>query len=104
MRGRRVFSTPSGRIAHEARDGCALIGAVERAGIVAEAIAREMVLGTPHSQFPETGAPSAPADGHEYADFTDLDDRFFASREDLAALRVAYIRRHSDQFTRALPG
>ena len=96
----QFFFNSSGAIAYEARDGCWLIGARQHAQIVIDAIELEQAAGTPGSFFPDSATYQVSYDdNYAYADYHTLDDRFYASAEDLSRLRIRYIREHPDQFT-----
>jgi hypothetical protein len=92
----QFFSNSSGRLAYQALAGLRLIGADEHARILEKAVALEKERGTPYSRFPDTGAPEEVDEDHDYADYAELDDQFFATGQDLSQLRIGFIRAHPE--------
>ena len=95
----QFFFNSTGVLAYEAVTGFRLIGATEIILVVEEVIALEKEKGTPCSFFPDSGAPPCEYDGpYDFADYQELDDRFFTCSDNLSNQRIRYIRAHPWEF------
>jgi hypothetical protein len=95
----QFFFNSSAEFTYEARDGFWLIGARQTAQVVVDAIALEMEKGTPYSRFPDSFTYHQDlGERYDYADYTDLEDHFYARPENLSRLRIKYMREHPEQF------
>ncbi len=98
----QFFFNSTGIFAYEALAGFRYMGANQVAEIMEEAIALEKKKGTPGSQFRDTGSPAVDSDFYDYADYEELDSRFYEVADHLSAYRNRYIRYHPEEFVAPL--
>jgi hypothetical protein len=94
----QYFWNTSGAFANEALDGLVMIGAIERAQLMREAIDTYEDERKELQKYRAQNTLEAFSESYKHTSLGKLDQRYYRSKEDLAALRVAYIRSHPKAF------
>ncbi len=94
----QYFWNSSGQFAQDAAAGFRLIGAVEHAGLMERAISVYQEDKQRLQKFRNRGTLEAFSESYDDSPLTELDEEFYALREDLIALRIRFIRANPQLF------
>jgi hypothetical protein len=97
----QYFWNTSGTLAKEALDGLVMIGAIEHAQLMREAIGTYENERAELQKYTAQNTLEAFSESYKHTSLSKLDERYNKSTEDLAALRVAYVRSHPESVVSA---
>lgn len=94
----QYFWNPAGQYADEAVAGFDAIGASAHAALMSRAIEVEREVHERVQQLKARGTLEAFSESYQSNPLNELDDQFYALKEDLSMLRIAFIRTHPELF------
>jgi hypothetical protein len=95
----QYYFNSSGAFAPDAVGAFEYFGATQHAALMREANSVRAAEAKDMAKFKDAGTIEAFSESYEHTKLNPLDDRFFALKEDLSALRIARIREMPEQFT-----